>query len=326
MLKNRLCIVVPCYNEEDGIQHTNYALLELLNNLVSKNKIAQDSVIMYVDDGSTDDTWNILSKIHEENIQKIKCIKLSKNCGHQNALYAGLMEAKNNSDITISIDADLQDDLFVIESFIEKYNNGCDIVFGVRRERKTDSFFKRTTALAFYKIMNGLGVNIVYNHADFRLMSRRALEGLSKFTEANLFLRGIVTQIGYKTDVVYYDRLERMAGYSKYNFGKMIFLAINGITSFSLLPLRIASWSGLISVIISLIYGIFIIVEKYKGHTINGWSSVIISIWFLGGVQMFSLGIIGEYIGKIYLETKQRPKYIIEHILDSNTMNFNKRH
>lgn len=314
-MNNKLCIVVPCYNEEEVIQQTNFTLLNLLGDLVAGSKVSADSVILYVDDGSKDNTWGVLSKIYEENPSQIKCLKLSKNYGHQNALYAGLMEARKHSDITISIDADLQDDLSVIENFIEKYNSGCDIVFGVRKERKTDSFFKRSTALAFYRIMSFLGVNIVYNHADFRLMSKRALEGLSKFVEVNLFLRGLVTQIGYKTDIVYYDRLKRMAGYSKYNFIKMIFLAINGVTSFSLLPLRIASFSGLVSVVISLIYGIFTIVEKYKGHTINGWSSVIISIWFLGGVQMFSLGVIGEYIGKIYMETKKRPRYIIEEVL-----------
>lgn len=314
-MSNRLCIVVPCYNEEEVIDETNRQLLNLVNQLVEADLVSPTSAIMYVDDGSADTTWQKLQTLSTNYSKQIICVKLSRNCGHQNALYAGLMEAKKDFDITISIDADLQDDLGVIEKFITSYNMGHDIVYGVRRERTSDSFFKRTTALLFYKLMNKLGVDVIYNHADYRLMSKRALGSLSEFKESNLFLRGIIPQLGYKTAMVYYDRLERLAGESKYNLSKMFTLAFNGITSFSVKPIRLITITGGCITGLGMFYLAYIIFEKLLGHTVSGWTSMIISIWILGGFQIISIGLIGEYIGRIYTETKRRPKYIIENVL-----------
>ena len=313
-MNNKLCILVPCYNEQEVITETTNQLCSLLNNLKAANLIALDSKIMFINDGSNDNTWDMLERIQIQN-SDVSCIKLSKNVGHQNALYAGMMLAKDSFDMIISIDADLQDDLSVIEKFIQSYQMGSEIVYGVRKERQTDTFMKRTTAIIFYKLMQKLGVDIVYNHADYRLMSKKSLEALSLFTETNLFLRGIIPQLGFKIDTIYYNRQERFAGTSKYNLGKMFALAWNGITSFSIRPIRFISSLGFIVTLIGILYMIYILSQETMGNTVSGWASLITSVWILGGIQIFSIGIIGEYIGKIYIETKRRPKYIIDKIL-----------
>lgn len=310
----KLCIVVPCYNEKEVIQDSNIKLIQVLNGLIRDTQISPDSKVMYVNDGSIDDTWDILTDIQTK-FHEVICVKLSRNVGHQSALYAGLMLAKNDFDITISIDADLQDDMSIMGEFIKSYRNGSEIVYGVRKERNTDSFFKKYTALFFYKLMDKLGVDVIYNHADYRLMSKKSLDSLSEYQEVNLFLRGLVPLLGYKTNNIYYDRLERLAGESKYNIKKMFALAWNGITSFSIKPIRIISSFGIIITLIGAIYLLDIFLLKYSGHTVTGWSSIIASIWLLGGIQIVSIGVIGEYIGKIYIETKRRPKYNIEQIL-----------
>jgi glycosyltransferase involved in cell wall biosynthesis len=272
--------------------------------------VSKDSKILFVNDGSKDRTWEIIEDLHNEN-NIFSGINLSRNRGHQNALVAGLMTAKEAADITISLDADLQDDVEVIDKFIEQYYDGSDIVYGVRSSRETDSFFKRTTALMFYKIMSKLDVDVIYNHADYRLMSKRALEGLSQFKEVNLFLRGIVPLIGYKYSIVEYERHERFAGESKYPLKKMIAFALDGITSFSIKPIRIITGIGFVIFFISIVALIYSLIVNIVGKTVTGWTSLTISIWMLGGLQILSLGVIGEYVGKIYKETKQRPKFII---------------
>lgn len=312
-MKNILYIVVPCYNEEACLAETNKQLSQKLASLVKKKKISEKSRIVYVNDGSKDKTWDIISGFNKSTTVGIK---LSKNCGHQNALLAGLMYAKEHADISISIDADLQDDIEVIDQFIEKYNEGCEIVYGVRDSRETDTFFKRNTALMFYKIMEKLGVKVVFNSADYRLMSKRALEELAKFKETNLFLRGIVPIIGFKTDRVYYARAKRFAGETHYPLKKMLNFAWDGITSFSVQPIRMVLSMGVLVTFVSLAVIIYSLVVKILGMAVSGWTFIICSIWLLGGLQMFAIGLIGEYIGKIYSETKSRPRYIIEEILD----------
>ncbi len=311
MLGNKLCIVVPCYNEEMVLEALNSELFKVINNLIMENLIAADSSILYVDDGSKDNTWSIIQKLNYLN-SKSMGLKLTCNAGHQNALMAGLMVAKQEFDMVVSIDADLQDDVNVIQDFVKQYLNGHEIVYGVRKRRTSDTPFKRHTAQLFYKFMHFMGVDVIYNHADYRLMSKKALEKLADFKEVNLFLRGIIPLIGYKTSIVYYDRGERFAGESKYPLKKMLNFAFNAIISFSIKPIRIVSLLGLGISILGFIYLIYILIEKITGHTVSGWTSIIVSIWLLGGIQLLSIGLIGEYIGNIYKEVKQRPKYIIE--------------
>ncbi|AIQ71278.1 glycosyltransferase family 2 protein [Paenibacillus graminis] len=306
-----LALVIPCFNEEDVLPETIKRLTLILDELVKYKNIHSDSKIIFVDDGSRDKTWGIIEEANIFN-KYVQGLKLARNAGHQNALLAGLNYAKDFSDCVISIDADLQDDLAVIPKFIEEFNNGNDIVYGVRRGRSTDTFFKRTTAQGFYKLMNSMGVNIIYNHADYRLMSKRVLEHLGEFKEVNLFLRGLIPLIGYKSTEVYYDRNERFAGESKYPLKKMLAFAFDGITSFSVTPIRLISAIGFLMFLFSFFMAIYILINKFLGHTSSGWSSLMISIWFIGGIQLVALGFIGEYIGKIYREVKARPKYFIE--------------
>ncbi len=309
-----LAIVVPCYNEEEMLPITSEALRGKLDELSQKGKISPESFILFVDDGSKDKTWELIEKEHNEHKQ-VYGLKLAGNVGHQFALTAGLITAKEVSDITISIDADLQDDIEVFEQMVDYYHDGCDIVCGVRNKRKTDSFFKRFTAQSFYKVMNFFGAKTIYNHADYRLMSKRALDHFANYEEVNLYIRGIVPLIGYKTECVYYDRKIRVAGESKYPLKKMLALAIEGITSFSVKPIRYIVLLGILSVILSIAVLIYALISYFVGHVEPGWTSLIVSIWFLGGVQLISVGLIGEYIGKIYMEVKHRPRYNIEKFL-----------
>lgn len=309
-----LYIVVPCYNEEEVLHETTKRLIDKLNRMIGEGLVSGQSRIMYVDDGSKDKTWEIIEALHQEHPQVLG-VKLSRNRGHQNALLAGLMTAKEMCDVTISMDADLQDDIEVLDAFMRKYKEGCDIVYGVRSNRDTDTGFKRNTAQMFYKLLRFFGVDSVYNHADYRLMSKRALEGLAEFGEVNLFLRGIVPQIGYQTASVEYSRGERFAGESKYPLKKMLGFAFDGITSFSIKPIRMIMGVGLIIFIASLVMLIYSLVVYVMGHADTGWPSMIMSIWLLGGLQLLAIGIIGEYVGKAYMETKNRPKYMIETVL-----------
>lgn len=309
-------LVIPCYNEEEVLFETAKRLKEKLNNLIDDKIISDKSRITFIDDGSKDNTWSIIEELNKED-SIFSGVKLSRNRGHQNALLSGLMTVKDYCDAAISLDADLQDDINVIDRFIERFNDGCDVVYGVRSERKTDTIFKRTTAQGFYKVMKALGVDIVYNHADYRLMSKRALEALSDFKEVNLFLRGIVPLIGYKSDVVLYERNERFAGESKYPLKKMLSFALEGITSFSVKPIRLILTVGIIMFISSLIALLYFLILWTIGKTVQGWTTVVTSIWMLGGIQLLCLGVIGEYIGKIYIESKARPKFIIDKFINS---------
>ncbi len=310
----KIFMVIPCFNEEEVLPETSKRLLEKYEFLIKNKKISKDSKIVFVDDGSRDKTWQIISDLHEKN-DIFSGVKLSRNHGHQGALLAGLMTVKDKCDAAISMDADLQDDINTIDKFVEKFDEGCEIVYGVRSSRKKDTFFKRFTAQAFYKLMLFLGVEIIYNHADFRLMSSRAIEVLSQFKEVNLFLRGIVPLVGFKTDTVSYERSERFAGESKYPLKKMISFAVNGITSFSIKPIRMVFSVGVIIFICSIIMLIYSFIVWLCGKTVAGWTTLVISIWALGGIQLLSLGMIGEYIGKIYKEVKARPLYIIEEVI-----------
>ncbi len=310
-----LYMVLPCYNEEEVLLDTSKKLLAKMNQLIRMGKISDKSHVLFVNDGSKDSTWERIQKLHNWN-PIFSGLSLSRNRGHQNALLAGLLYAKDYCDISISMDADLQDDIEAIDEMIAKYEGGCDIVYGVRNNRDTDSWFKRNTAGMFYRLMTKLGVETVDNHADFRLMSRRALIGLSEFKEVNLFLRGIVPMIGYRTDVVYYKRGKREAGESKYPLKKMIAFAIEGITSLSVKPVRMITNMGFSVFIISVILLIWGIIQKIRGVTVDGWTSLIVSIWAIGGLILLSIGIIGEYVGKIYLETKDRPRFLIDQVLD----------
>ncbi len=312
---DRLAIVVPCYNEKEVIEISSEALRQVLADLVAKGKIAEDSYVLFVDDGSKDNTWELIRAEYEKYPQ-IKGLKLAGNVGHQFALTAGLLTAKDYSDVTVSIDADLQDDTAVIEEMIDKFHEGCEIVYGVRNDRSSDSFFKRTTAQGFYKVMAAMGVKTVYNHADFRLMSKKALEEFAKYKESNLFLRGLVPLIGFQTGQVFYERKERVAGESKYPLKKMLALAFNGISSFSVKPIDFIATIGGVITFLSIIAAIYAFISYFTGNVTEGWTSLILSIWFLGGVQLLSVGLIGKYIGKIYLEVKQRPRYHIETFLN----------
>ena len=308
-----LYIVVPCYNEEEVLPETNSRLTALLRRLVDEGKISADSRVMYVNDGSHDHTWQLIRQFHDEG--PVRGVNLAGNVGHQHALLAGMTVAKDLCDVLVSIDADLQDDIEAIPAMLARFADGCDIVYGVRKERKTDTFFKRNTALAFYKLMRALGVKSVYNHADYRLMSKRAVEQLCRYKERNLFLRGIVPLVGYRTDTVYYDRSARLAGESKYPFSKMLNFAIDGITSFSVKPLRLIVALGIAMVIMSIAIFVYVLTAYAQDQAVPGWSSLMISIWFVGGCTLISLGVVGEYIGKIYIEVKERPQYNIEELL-----------
>ena len=312
---DRLAIVVPCYNEEEVLHIASETLRGILNNLITKEKIAKDSFILFVNDGSKDRTWNLIEEEYKAYPKQIKGLKLAGNVGHQYALVAGLNTAKDMCDVTVSIDADMQDDVNVIEEMIDQYHSGKDIVYGVRSDRHTDSFFKRFTAQSFYKIMGLMGVKSVYNHADFRLMSKRSLEQLSQYKESNLFLRGMIPLLGYETACVYYERKERVAGKSKYPLKKMLSLAINGITSFSIKPISLIFILGLVIVIGCVLAAIYALFSYFTGNVVQGWTSLILSIWFIGGVQLIAIGLVGQYIGKIYVEVKQRPRYNIDKIL-----------
>ncbi|HIT09007.1 MAG TPA: glycosyltransferase family 2 protein [Candidatus Merdivicinus faecavium] len=306
-----LYLVIPCYNEEAVLPETSRRLAEKLTALTAAGKISADSRVLFVDDGSKDRTWALISECHRAD-RRFGGVKLSRNRGHQNALLAGLMTAKERCDAAISLDADLQDDLDAIDRMVDAFHEGYDIVYGVRSSRETDTFFKRTTAQGFYKFMKLMGVDIVYNHADFRLMSRRALEGLSGYEEVNLFLRGIVPLIGYPSTTVEYERHERFAGESKYPLKKMLAFAFDGITSFSVKPIRWVTGLGFLIFLASILALLYILVVKLLGFTVAGWAATTASIWMLGGLQLLCLGIIGEYVGKIYTEVKARPRYFIE--------------
>lgn len=314
-MKDILYLVIPCYNEEAVLYETAKRLKEKVSILISEGVISQKSRIMFVNDGSKDDTWNIIRQLHEKD-SVFSGVSLSRNRGHQNALLAGLMTAKEYADMVISLDADLQDDIDAIDKFVEKYYEGYDIVYGVRNKRETDTFFKRNTALAFYKFQALMGVDAVYNHADYRLMSKRALEGLEGFKEVNLFLRGIVPLIGYQYTTVAYDRNERFAGESKYPLKKMLAFALDGITSFSIKPIRFVTMTGFIIFLGSILVILYSFIRKILGFTVGGWAFLACSIWLLGGIELLGLGVVGEYIGKIYNEAKQRPRYIISDILN----------
>lgn len=312
-----LYLVIPCYNEEEVLPETSSQLKKKIVSLVAKGKISAQSRIVFVNDGSKDRTWEIISKLHEED-KIFQGIKLSRNKGHQNALLCGLMTVKDHCDMTISLDADLQDDINAIDEMVDKYYEGCDVVYGVRSARDTDTFFKKFTAEGFYKVMKMMGADVVFNHADYRLMSRRALDGLQSFKEVNLFLRGVVPMIGYKSDSVYYERKERFAGESKYPLKKMLAFAWEGITSLSTKPIKMISMLGGLIFIVSIIMLIYSVVRHFMGATEIGWTSTIVSIWAIGGLQLLAIGIIGEYIGKVYLETKERPKFIVEKYLSDD--------
>lgn len=311
MIEPVLTIVVPCYNEQEVLPETIPALHQVVKELVTDHLVSKHSKILFVDDGSKDQTWEM---IYSEGLRNeyVRGLKLSRNVGHQNALLAGLFTVKNASDCVITIDADLQDDIQVIREFVNKFQEGAEIVYGVRQGRDTDTIFKRSTAQGFYKIMKKLGVDLIYNHADFRLMSKRAIQELERFKEVNLFLRGIVPLLGFRSDVVYYDRTVRQAGETKYPLKKMLAFAFDGITSFSVSPIRFVLIIGFVSFFMSLLFGGYFLTLKFLGDTETGWTSLITSIWLIGGLQLIAIGLIGEYVGKIYKESKQRPKYIIE--------------
>ena len=313
---NTLYIVVPCYKEQEVLPETSKRLKEKVLALRAQGKISDKSRIMFVNDGSSDNTWPIISQLHEQEPDLFSGVNLSRNRGHQNALLAGLLTAVNYADMIISMDADLQDDINAVDAMVDHYHEGYEVVYGVRSKRDTDTFFKRFTAEGFYKVMKALGVDIVFNHADYRLMSRRAVEGLAQFEEVNLFLRGIVPQIGYKWTTVTYERAERFAGESKYPLKKMLAFAADGITSFSVKPIRMVFSLGVVVFLVSLVMLIYALAAKLTGHTSAGWTSLMGSIWLIGGIQLLSLGVVGEYVGKIYKETKHRPRFIIESVLN----------
>ena len=310
-----LYVVVPCYKEEAVLPETAKRLREKLHALIDQGRIASGSRILFVNDGSKDRTWEIIEGLHAQD-PIYSGVNLSRNRGHQNALLAGLLTAVQYADMMVSMDADLQDDINAMDAMIDRYHEGYDVVYGVRSARKTDTAFKRMTAEGFYKLMRAMGVEIVFNHADYRLMSRRAVEGLAQFEEVNLFLRGIVPQIGYPWTCVEYERAARFAGESKYPLKKMIAFALDGITSFSVKPMRLILSVGAVIFGLSLIALLWALIAKLSGHSVGGWTSLMCSIWMIGGIQLLSLGVIGEYIGKIYSETKRRPRFIIERVLN----------
>jgi glycosyltransferase involved in cell wall biosynthesis len=314
-MNNCLYVVIPCYNEEAVLPETAKRMNEKMNELIKAGKISPLSKVVFVNDGSKDKTWEMIKTLYEHSTL-FSGINLSRNKGHQNALMAGLMTVKEHADMVISMDADLQDDINAIDRMVDRYLDGCDIVYGVRSKRVTDTFFKRFTAEGFYRLMNSMGVETVFNHADYRLMSKRALYALAEFKEVNLFLRGIVPMIGFKCDIVTYERNERFAGESKYPLKKMLSFAMEGITSLSIKPIRMITGLGVGIFLISIIMLIYSLVRFFSGQTIDGWASLAVSVWAIGGLLLLSVGIVGEYIGKIYLETKNRPRYIIESFLN----------
>lgn len=315
MKNSSLYMVIPCYNEQEVLPITAPMFLAKLESLIAQGLCNGDSRVLFVNDGSKDGTWQVISDLAKHN-DRFKGINLSRNRGHQNALLAGLMHAKELCDVTISIDCDGQDDINAMDKMLEEYHGGCDVVYGVRSKRETDTFFKRATAEGFYKFMDIMGAETVFNHADYRLMSKRALEGLSQFRESNLFLRGMVPMVGFKSTSVYYERNERIAGESHYPLKKMVQLALNGITSLSTKPLHYISLLGMAMAFISFLILIYAIVSHFTGNAVAGWASMVGAISLVGGIQLFCLGVIGEYIGKIYTEVKDRPKYIIESTTD----------
>lgn len=306
-----LAIIVPCCNEEAVLNETTKRLTEIIDRLVDEEKVSGNSVILYVDDGSADKTWAIIEQKRKEN-RYVQGLKLSRNFGHQNALIAGIETASSFCDCVITIDADLQDDVEAIYAFIDKYREGCEIVYGVRNKRETDTFFKRNTARLFYRMMGRMGVKLIPDHADYRLMSRRAVGEFLKYREENVFIRGIVPLLGFKSAKVYYERKERFAGESKYPLKKMLAFAFDGITSFSIAPIKLVTWLGFLLVLIGIVIAGYSFVVWLLDHTISGWTSLILSIWLVGGMQLIAIGVIGEYIGKIFKETKRRPRYTIE--------------
>jgi glycosyltransferase involved in cell wall biosynthesis len=316
-MKNTIYLVLPCYNEQEVLQSSAAKLLALMNKLIQKHSISEGSKIYFINDGSYDNTWNIIEALHEKN--PIFCgISLAHNVGHQNALLAGLLELRNKADAIITLDVDLQDDIAVIPEMLRKFYEGNDIVYGVRNNRDVDAKYISWTANFFYKFMNYLGVNLVYNHADYRLMSRRAINALSSYHEVNLFLRGLVPLIGMKSDKVYYKRKKRFAGITKYPFAKRISFALEGITSFSIRPVRFITFLGLFSFFISASALLFSLISYFyfRNKVVTGWTSIFFSLWAIGGLILLSIGLIGEYIGKIYLETKRRPRYLVDEFLD----------
>lgn len=315
MQKPVVGIVLPCYNEELVLKETSTQINNILEDLIHRSIISHDSFAVFIDDGSKDNTWLLIEQSNHL-YRTCRGLKLAANVGHQNALLAGLLTYKDEADALISIDADLQDDVRVIENMIIKFNSNIDVVYGVRKERKTDSFFKRNTALIFYNLMKKMKVNIIHNHADYRLCSKRVLNALSDFGEVNLFLRGIIPSIGFQKEVVYYDRLERFAGESKYPFKKMAAFAWNGITSFSNYPLKLVTIIGFVIFFLCLIMSGYAVFALFTGNLVPGWLSTVLPMYFLGGIQLFCFGIIGEYIGKIYLEVKKRPRYFIDKRID----------
>lgn len=306
-----LFIVIPCYNEQEALPITAGRLAELTDDMISRRIIAPESRIVLVDDGSRDGTWQVIAGLHAAD-PRFEGVKLAHNVGHMNALWAGMTLSVERCDCVITIDADLQDDVNAMYGFLEEYKNGADVVYGVRSSRKTDTAFKRTTAQGFYKLMKKLGVDLVYNHADYRLLSRRALQALLSFGEVNMFLRGMVPMLGFTTAKVYYERGERVAGESKYPLKKMIAFAMEGITSLSNKPIRYVLLLGTLCALLGLAMAVYVLVSLFRGRAVAGWSSMMMSIWLLGGLQLMALGMIGEYVGKIYMETKRRPKFILE--------------
>ena len=306
-----LYIVIPCYNEEEALPITAEKLIALTDDMIRRSLIDANSRITLVDDGSRDRTWQVVSDLCKRD-KRFEGVKLAHNAGHMNALWAGMTMAAKKCDCVITIDADLQDDINAMYGFLEKYSEGADVVSGVRSSRKKDTFFKRTTAQGFYKLMNRMGVEMVYNHADYRLLSRRALEALLSFGEVNLFLRGMVPMLGFNTAIVEYERGERVAGESKYPLKKMIAFAMEGVTSLSNKPIRLVTLAGVICGLLGVVMAIYVLVSLFRGHSVAGWASIMMSIWLLGGMQLVALGLIGEYVGKIYMETKRRPKFILE--------------
>ncbi len=313
----KLYLAIPCYNEEEVLPSTADILKKKYKELMLNKKISKDSKIVFIDDGSKDRTWKIIKKLHKSD-SVFSGIKLSCNRGHQNALLCGLMTLKDYADAVISIDADLQDDIKAFDGMLECFENGCDVVYGVRSKRDTDTFFKRFTAESFYKILNSMGGKVIFNHADFRLMSKRALEYLSEYKETNIYLRGLVPMIGLKSDIVEYERSERLAGESKYPLKKMLALAWEGITSLSIKPIRVVTSVGTIVFMLSILMLVYFLYRYFSGATVPGWASLAVSIWAIGGLQLLAIGIVGEYIGKIYLEVKQRPRYFVDEFLNDD--------
>ncbi|MBQ9110360.1 MAG: glycosyltransferase family 2 protein [Oscillospiraceae bacterium] len=309
-----LYLAIPCYNEEEALPVTAEKLLEKFGQLTERGSISEKSRIVFIDDGSKDGTWQVIAKLHEQD-PVFRGIRLSRNCGHQRALLAGLMTLRNECDAVISMDADLQDDINAIDGMVEQYCDGCEIVYGVRKDRATDTAFKRSTAQGYYKVMRAMGVDMVYNHADYRLMSRRALEELSGYEEVNLFLRGMVPMLGFRTGEVYYSRAARMQGESKYPLRKMLAFAFEGITSLSVKPIRMITFLGFFIFLVTLGMLLYVLIRHFLGYTVVGWTFLAVSVWGIGGLQLLGIGIVGEYIGKIYLETKHRPRYHIEKYL-----------